>query len=181
MKSNTIKLICAVLVLALASLACGISSPAPIATTEVIQVLNQWAASASASSEFGVSGWIATEATGAPDTTSCGDNETAWASSSTNTVEWLQPGYTTPVYATQVVIYITYNPSYVTAVELIEPNGSTHTVYTAQPTSMVCPAQLTISFLKTTYLVSGVKITIDQTTLDSWSEIDAVQLIGTLK
>ena len=80
-----------------------------------------------------------------------------------------------------MVIYITYNLNYVTAVELIEPNGSTHTVYTAQPAPMTCPGQLTVSFPKTTYLVSGVKVTIDQTTLDDWSEIDAVQLTGTLR
>jgi hypothetical protein len=181
MNTKYIKLISAVLVLALSSLACGVGSSGTPATSVAIEEVNQWAASASASSEFGVTGWIATQATGAPDTTECGDNSTAWASSSTDMVEWLQLGYTTPVYATQVVIHITYNPSYVTTVELIEPNGSTHPVYTAQPKQMACPANLTVSFPKTTYLVSGVKITIDQTTLDDWSEIDAVQLIGTLK
>lgn len=175
MNTRTMKLFSAVVVLALTSLACGVGS------SGTSTPINQWATSASASSEFGVSGWIATEATGAPDTTSCGDNSTAWASSSTDTVEWLQLGYATPVYATQVVITITYNPSYVTNVELIEPNGSTHSVYSAQPAAMDCPAQLTISFPKTSYLVSGVKITIDQTTLNSWSEIDAVQLTGTTK
>lgn len=187
MNTKYIKLISAVLVLALSSLACGAGSSvtpaAPTAppTSVPIEEVKQWAASASASSEFGVSGWIATQAIGAPDVTECGDNPGAWASSSTNTVEWLQLGYTTPVYATQVVIYITYDPSYVTAVELIDTNGSYHTVYTAQPTPMACPAQLTVSFAKTTYLVSGVKITIDQTTLNDWSEIDAVQLIGTMQ
>jgi hypothetical protein len=190
MKPNTSKLISAVLVLVLASLACGTSSTAtpvppvptvPPAPTVSNEAVDQWAASASASSEFGVSGWIATQATGAPDVTECGDNSGAWASMSTDTVEWLQLGYTTPVYATQVVIYITYNPDYVTAVELIEPNGSTHTVYTGQPTPMDCPDKVTVSFPKTTYLVSGVIITIDQTTLNDWSEIDAVQLTGTLR
>ena len=190
MKPNTIRLISAVLVLVLASLACGTSStpvpatsvpnvpPAPTVSNEAV---NQWAATATASSEFGVSGWIATQATGAPDVPECGDNAGAWAASSTDTVEWLQLGYTTPVYATVVVIYITYNPDYVTAVELIEPNGSTHTVYTGHPTPMDCPDKVTVSFPKTTYLVSGVIITIDQTTLNDWSEIDAVQLTGTVR
>jgi hypothetical protein len=178
MNTRNIKLICAALALALSVLACGSGSPA---TAPVNETVNQWAASASASSEFGTSGWIATQATGAPDTASCGDNPTAWASSSTDTVEWLQVGYTTPVHATQVVIHITYNPSYVTEVELIDTNGKYHSVYTAQPKQMDCPAQLAVSFPKTTYLVNGVRITIDQTTLLSWSEIDAVQLTGTLK
>jgi len=193
MKPKYIKLICVVLALALTSLACGFGSsgtpkantenPANTANTEdtANTEIDQWASSASASSEFGVSGWIATQATGAPDTTACGDNASAWASSSTNTVEWIQTGYTTPVHATQVVIYITYNPSYVTNVELVDTNGSYHSVYTAYPKPMDCPAKMIISFPRTSYLVSGIKVTIDLTTLNSWSEIDAVQLTGTLK
>jgi hypothetical protein len=176
MNTKMIKLIGAILVLVLSNLACGLGSSA---TPEA--PISQWAVSASASSEFGTSGWIAASATGAPDVTECGDNTSAWASYATDTVEWLQVGYATPVYATQVVIHISYNPSYVTAVELIDTNGNYHSVYTAQPQEMTCPAQLTISFPKTAYQVSGVKITIDQTTLYSWSEIDAVQLTGTLK
>ncbi len=195
MKTNTIKLICAALILTLSSLACGLGSSAapatatvvvlptsaPLPTTAPNEDVNQWAVAASASSEFGVSGWIASQATGAPDVTECGDNAAAWASSSTDAVEWLQLDYATPVYASEVVIYNTYNPSYVIYVDLIEPNGGTHTVWSGVPESMDCPAKLMVSFEKTDYLVNGVVVTIDQSTLNSWSEIDAVQLIGTLK
>jgi hypothetical protein len=187
MNTKTIKLISAILMLAAVSLACGASStPTPVPTippapTEANEPVSQWAVTATASSEFGVSGWIATQATGAPDVAECGDNAGAWASSSISTVEWLQLGYAKPVFATEVVVYISYNPNYVTSIELIDTNGTAHTVYTNQPTTMACPAELTVSFPKTSYLVSGVKVTIDLTTLNDWSEIDAVQLTGPVK
>jgi len=175
MKTRSILLISVLLVLVLSSLACGLGSSGTVTTLE------QWAASGTASSEYGTSDWTAQQATGAPDTTTCGDQTTAWASANSDTVEWLSLSYATPVYATKVVIYITYNPSYVTLVELQEPNGTYHTVYTATPQTMACPYQLTISIPKTSYLVKSVRVTVDQTTLNSWSEIDAVQLVGTDK
>jgi hypothetical protein len=175
MKMRSILLVSVLLVLVLSSLACGLGS------TGTVTTLEQWAASGTASSEFGSSDWTAQQATGAPDTTECGDQTTAWASDGTDTVEWLNLSYATPVYATKVVIYITYNPSYVTLVELQDTNGTYHTVYTASPQTMNCPYQLTISIPKTSYLVKGVRVTVDLTTLNSWSEIDAVQLVGTDK
>jgi hypothetical protein len=180
MNTRYIRLFCAILVLTLSSLACGIGSSS-VPVSEDNPTISQWGASASASSEYGSSGWTAEQAIGVPDTTGCADYTTAWASASADTVEWLQLTYVTPVHATQVITHITYNPSYVTKVELIDTNGKYHTVYTAQPSQMTCPAELAVSFDKTSYLVTGVKITVDQTTLNSWNEIDAVQLIGTAK
>jgi predicted aspartyl protease len=93
-------------------------------------------------------------------------------------VDWLELSYATPVYATQVVIYQTYNPSQVVKVELIDAGGNAHEVYTAQPAEQTCPFTLTISVTKTDYKVSKIRITVDQTVLGGWNEIDAVQLIG---
>jgi hypothetical protein len=161
--------------LILSNLACGLGSTGTAASIE------QWASSATASSEWGSSGWTAQQATGAPDTAACGDQTTAWASANSDTVEWINLSYSTPVYATKVVIYITYNPSYVTLVELQDTSGAYHTVYTASPQTMACPYQLNINFAKTDYLVKAVRVTVDQSTLFSWNEIDAVQLVGTNK
>lgn len=169
MKKNVFPVLCAILALVLSNLACGASSGTPV---------EQWASSASASSEFGTSSWTAEQATGEPDTADCGDRSTAWASWGTTTVEWLQLNYTTPVYATEVVIYMTYNPSYVVLVELIDTDGNLHSVYNAAPETKPCPYEMSVSFPQTDYLVTGVVITIDQSTLGSWNEIDAVQLIG---
>jgi len=175
MKTRSIFLISTLLVLVLSSLACGLGSTA----TEPL--LEQWGETAEYGTQFGSSSWSAKQATGAPDSTGCGDQETAWASSFPDVVDWIQLSYATPVHATKVVIYINYNPSYVTLVELGDSNGILHTVYTASPQSMTCPYQLTIEIPKTSYLVESVWVTVDQTTLNSWAEIDAVQLVGTEK
>ena len=152
------------------------------ACASTVTTINQWATSGTASSEFDATSWSAQQATGAPDTATCGDQTTAWASHGTDAIETLSLSYSTQVYATQAVIYISYHPTYVTMVELQDSNGTYHSVYTASPqTMMTCPYQLTINIPKTSYLVKGLRITIDQTTLNDWSEIDAVQLVGTNK
>ena len=45
----------------------------------VQEVIRQWASSATAGSEYSNTDWSANQATGAPDTPDCGDQETAWA------------------------------------------------------------------------------------------------------
>jgi hypothetical protein len=150
------------------------TQPPPVQGNEI----RQWAVSAVASSQFGSVGWTASDATGAPNTTDCGDHTTAWASASSNTVEWIELSYATPVYATEVVIYQTYNPSSIVKVELIDQTGGYHEVYSAQPKALQCPQTLTISFQQTDYQVAGLRITVDQSVLQGWNEIDAVELAG---
>jgi hypothetical protein len=140
--------------------------------------IRQWAISAAASSQFGESGWTASQATGAPDTTDCGDYTTAWASAGSDTVEWIKLSYATPVYATEVVIYQTYNPSSIVKIELIDLTSGYHEVYSAQPEARQCPQTLYISFQQTDYEVGGLRITIDQSVIGNWAEIDAVELVG---
>jgi hypothetical protein len=177
-KLKSIQAIFAIAALVLATLACSLNLPGSSAAAPV----EQWATSGTASSEYGTSNWSAQQATGAPNTTECGDEITAWASSSSSTVEWIDLAYTTPVYATKLVIYVSYHPSYVTQVELGDASGIYHTVYRGDPQQQpTCPYQMIVSIPKTDYLVTNVKISIDQTSLGSWSEIDAVQLVGVPK
>jgi len=142
--------------------------------------LRQWATAARASSEYGSgSNWTAQSATGAPDVTTCSDDVKAWAPQEDDTVEWIELTYATPVYATAVMLFQTYNPTQIVEVELIEPNGAAHAVYNEKPKEVTCPQTLTVSFQKTAYLVNRVKITIDQSVLGlGWNEIDAVELVG---
>ena len=81
--------------------------------------LRQWASRANATSQYGDQRWSAQQATGAPDTDKCGDFPTAWASSSSNSVEALTVYYDVAVYPTQVNIYQTYNPGSITGIELL--------------------------------------------------------------
>ena len=140
----------------------------------------QWAVSATASSEYGDTGWAAMQATGAPDTPECGDYTTAWASEGYDTVEWIELDYDTPVLPTEVNIYQTYNPNQVIQVALRDLEGDYQTVYlgTPQDESDDCPFVLSIPIEGIDWQVDGVKITIDQTEFEDWNEIDAVELVG---
>ena len=146
---------------------------------EVGEVIRQWATAAAASSEYSDPGWAAFQATGAPDTFKCGDYTTAWASSSSSTVEWIELTYDTPVYPTEVNIIQTYNPDQVLFVDLLDVDGEYHPIYLGEPEEAAkCPYTLSIPVEYADYQVVAVKITIDQSVLGSWNEIDAVELVG---
>jgi DNA-binding beta-propeller fold protein YncE len=141
--------------------------------------LRQWANQAVASSEYSDSSWNAQQATGAPDTPECGDFNTAWASETSDSVDWLELRYLIPVRARGVNIIQTYSPSQVVKVELIDTQGNYHEIYSATPQTVdACPFTLAITFEQTDYEVVGVKITIDQSLIGFWNEIDAVELLG---
>ena len=93
-------------------------TPAPgAATAGSGDASHQWAASATASSQFGDPDWSAQQAAGAPNTSACGDNNTAWASANPNGVDSLQLTYAVPVTPKQIEIHETYNPSAVVSNE----------------------------------------------------------------
>ena len=148
-------------------------------TPATLGEVRQWAASAQASSEFGSDSWAAYQAAGKPDVTECGDNSSAWASSTTSGTEWIELYFSTPVIPTEINIYQTYNPGMITKVELIDDTGLSHEVYTADAKlENQCPATLNIPVEGADYNVQTVIITLDLSTLNDWSEIDAVELVG---
>jgi hypothetical protein len=141
--------------------------------------ISQYPVKATASSQYSVSGWSAMNAAGEPDTTSCGDNSTAWASQSSTGKDWLLLTYDQPVIPTRIVIHQTYNPGAVSMVEVIEPTGDDITVYEADPAVISqCPYALAITVKNVTTPVKAIRVTIDQSKNHGWNEIDAVQLIG---
>ena len=144
--------------------------------------IRQWASEASASSSYGDPDWHARQATGAPDTLieECEDRTTAWASAGSDTVEWLELSYETPVVPTEIYIIQTHSPDQVVKVEVLDSAGSYHQVYTGEPVNLwdECPYTLSIP-LDEDYPVVAVKITIDQSVIPTtWNEIDAVELVG---
>jgi len=147
------------------------------------QEVRQWAGEAVASTEYGSEDWSAARAVGVTDTYECGDNVTAWAASSSNTVEWINLYIHTPMYLTEINIVETYNPDQVVKVELIDMQGQYVTVYTAQPKQVdePCPYFLNIPVSQSDILAQGVRVTIDQSVLGlGWNEIDAVEMVGTI-
>jgi hypothetical protein len=152
----------------------------PPATSD--QLVRSWASAAEATSEYGSSDWTAMQAVGAPDTPNCGDYGSAWAASSSNTIESITLYYyDAPVVPTEINIIQTYNPSQVVLVEVLDASGNYETVvYESQPEATdECPYTLSIPVTDIDYLVMGVRITIDQAVLGlGWNEIDAVELVG---
>ena len=167
----------------LSELVGGESSPSiqnDIAASPPEQVLiRQWAAAAKASSQYDDPDWAAHQATGAPNTPDCGDHETAWASAEKFSVEWLEVGYETTVYPTEINIYESHTPTQIVKVEILDDTGNYHEVYLGAPEATSCPYVLNIPVENASYKAAAVKITIDQTVLNlPWDEIDAVELIG---
>jgi hypothetical protein len=141
----------------------------------------QWAVSATASSQYGDPSWSAAQATGEPNTGVCGDNTSAWASASGSGLDTLTLKYANAVVPTSIDIHHTYNPGSVVKVEVSGPVGGAVTVYEGQPGAIQeCPyiQTITIALGSVTSPVDTVTITVDQSVIGSWDEIDAVRLNG---
>jgi len=162
--------------------------PPPPPTEEPTEVptpegepINQWATRATASSQYSDPRWSASQATGAPNTSSCGDYDTAWATASSTGVDWLRLEYDTPVIPTQIEIHQTYNPGAVNLIEVEDASGARQTVYEA-PTATApldeCPTVVIVPVRGVVDKVSTVIVHVDQSAMIAWSEIDAVELIG---
>lgn len=140
----------------------------------------QWAIGAAASSEYSDPNWSAQQATGMPDTPECGDHDSAWASAEANSAEeWLELQYAVPVLPQEIQIYETFNPGSVVKVEVITTVSEYITVWQGRPGAVeTCPRVLTVPVRNVDAPVAGIRITLDQSVVGGWNEIDAVKLIG---
>jgi serine protease Do len=140
--------------------------------------ISQWASGATASSEFSNPGWSAMQATGVPDTDRCADLQTAWASSSSTGIDWLEVTYDTPVVPTEIDVYETHSPGFVVSVEVIDETGGYYTIWEGDPEEdAACPRVFSLSVTGVDFPIEGVRLHLDQTN-GSWNEIDAVRLVG---
>ncbi|MFN2236066.1 MAG: hypothetical protein ACK2U1_17715 [Anaerolineales bacterium] len=162
---------------------------ATIIPTDAVPILQsgqvrQWAAGAEASTEFADPEWAAIQATDAPNTTRCGDYQTAWASAGSDTVDTLVLTYTLSVHVTGINIVQSFNPNQVSKVELLGVFDRPTSVYDAQPNQVdqPCPYILSIPVEKTDTQFNKIRITVDQSILGlGWNQIDAVELVGDLE
>ena len=142
-------------------------------------IIAQWASGAAASSEYDNPGWAAQQATGAPDTLECGDFETAWASQGASDTAWLEVSFATPVQPTEIHIYETNAPGSIVKVEVTDTAGLIHTVWEGMPQLLdTCPRVFWVAVTGVSSPVARVRITLDQSIVQDWNEIDAVQLVG---
>ena len=142
--------------------------------------IRQWASTASASSEYGSESWSAMQAVGEPDTTECGTSVYSWASSTIDGIQWLEVGFDTSVTPTQINIYETAYPGQVVNVEVRDESGNLQTVWTGETyVDDQCPRVFTVDVTGVDYKVTAVRVSLDQSAANYWSELDAIELVGT--
>lgn len=146
-------------------------------TPEVI-IISQWAATATASSHYGLPDWSPRRATGAPDVDSCRDDARAWASARGNGVEWLELTYNQPVQVAEIRIHQTYGRGAVSRVTLIDGEGNSHVIWEGQDMIVACPGVLAVRAEPIDLKVDTVRIDLDESRTASWNQIDAVELVG---
>ena len=144
---------------------------------------HQWAKSATATSNYGANpgdSWNSSQATGAPNAT-CSDDEHAWASLESNTVETLTVAYADSVIPSMVRVVQSDNPGHVSKV-VVSGSGKTAEVYSNPDAAAVPGGQpcvtLEIPINAVSFAIDTVAVTVDQTKVGNWAEIDAVELIG---
>ena len=149
----------------------------------------QWATSALASSTYASdkaptakTSYSANAATGAPDVERYGDNGNAWTTETPDKgIEWLEVKFDKPMSASEIRIRQSYSPGALIKVELLSEDGARHMVWQGlddqqYPASTI--AWFNRKFEKTSYLVTGARITLATNAVSGWNEIDAVQLLG---
>ena len=128
------------------------------------------------------SGWLCSSATGAPDCLGYADNTCGWASSSQDSgTTTLAVSFTTPVLATSIQVYESYNNGFITELEVRDATLLTWTsVWTgSDSTAQGSLGIFSASFTQTAFYADAVRITINRdATLSGYEEIDAVRLIG---
>lgn len=150
----------------------------PTPTIVAASLLRQWASEANASS-FYAPDYPPSNATGPPSVAGCQDSPNAWAAAEPNSLEILELRYATPVFAVGVIVHQSYNPGFISQIELFDERGNASIIYTAEPAlSEECPQLLEVTFAQTLNRIVAVRLTIDQRPGANWSEIDAVELLG---
>jgi hypothetical protein len=163
-----------------------VSSAALDDAKTIADAAGQWAAGATASSQYGTPGYSAAQAVGAPNISlgMAGDDPDAWCPATKNEgTAWLELAFATPVHASEVRVRQNNAPGAIARVELIDAEGTSHLVWEGVD-PFVAPAVREIAWFavrvpKTGYLVAKVKLTLNLAAVNGWKQIDAVQLVGT--
>jgi hypothetical protein len=141
--------------------------------------VRQWAVGGVASSSYSDPDWGPQQATGAPNTTECVDDQRAWASETGNGVDWLEVSFATAVVPTEINIHENVGPGSINKVEVKDQAGLYYTVWTGTPGNVAqCPRVFTVAVSGVSARVNAVRISVDQRNADYWNEIDAVELVG---
>jgi subtilase family serine protease len=135
------------------------------------------------SSQYSVDRWSANQILGGPDTyPHYGDLSTAWAMESENNQrDYIELHFSNPQPVEAVAVYETFNPGAIdtiyvknplTGAWVVEWSGTAHPL--ANPMSRI----FTVSFPRTSFNVSEVRIAINSMAVQGWNEYDAVGLMS---
>jgi hypothetical protein len=144
----------------------------------------QWAATATAGTQYGKTQYSPAQATGAPNVSTVGNSPDAWCPENKNVgTDWLEVTFAKPVHATEVRVRQNDAAGAITKIEAIEPDGTAHVWWEGVDPYKAPSVREIVWFAvrvpKTPYLVARVKITLNLAAGSGWKEIDAVQLVGT--
>lgn len=144
-------------------------------------LISQWVKTVLAfSSEY--AGWPSSNVVGPSNTyPNYGDLKTAWApSKSTGTKEFLELQFEKKVLITGIEIYETYNPGAVVKVSAKKPDNTWEELYTGPMQQKLLPQQSRVfsPILKQGFVSDSIRLDMDCVDSASYSEIDAVNLLG---
>lgn len=144
----------------------------------------QWAASAKASSTFGQDRGEPSGSNLATNIVGKVDGKT-WTNNSQNIgFDWVEVGFEKPVHATEVRFVLPDGraAAAVSKVELMEPNGTAHMIWSGVSDTQTDKRGPRTWFVRqfdaTPYQVSAVKLTIANNLDSNYKELDAVQIVG---
>jgi len=141
--------------------------------------IHQWAADATASSEYTPTDWSAKQVTGAPDTLQGGDARTAWAAREADGgTEWLRLTYPFSVRISRLRIHENYVPGGVVAVDVVGTDGTRRRAWEGADPGGAAPVWFDVDLQGA--VGREVVIVLDTKKNGGWEEIDAVELIGEL-
>jgi hypothetical protein len=170
---------------AVAGAGVGVVVPArDLADDKIIADANgQWAATATARTEYDKNQYSAKRATGAPDVKVAGNSPDSWCPATRGEgIDWLDLTFAKPVHAVEVRVRQNDAPGAIVKVEAFEPDGTAHVWWEGvdpyQPPRVREIAWFVLRVPKTPYLVARVKLTLNLASGSGYKEIDAVQLVS---
>ena len=150
-----------------------------VADTEVVK---QFATSVIGySSQWSPGSWSAEQALGPPNVPAFSDHPNAWAPRPKDGGnEFLELGFTTPVFANGVTIWESWGNGFITEIHARNAaNGTLVPVFSGDdPSARGSVVAFEVDFPQTTFLVDGVRLTVNTNHSQQWEEIDAVELRG---
>lgn len=157
----------------------ALTAAAPTISLAGRQEIRQYAASVWASSDRGLVEQGPAQAAGPPNTEGCIDSVTAYAPDNQVNQAVMTLYFPQVVTPTGLVVYESFNPGYISRIEMTDLFGEVHVVYDAIPQGRGVCQPLAITIPDAEYQANVVTIYLDKTNSPAgWNQIDAVELIG---